>query len=175
MLAATRIRVDWIALLAGIALAAVAAVGLKVDGGVEVPPAEVTILTAPSQDLAVVEGSNVIETRELRPATSDEGFERRMTVRNATGGTLAVGFRAETATKDLDGALRVRIQADDQTIFEGTLTELRAGSSESFHLASHATSSISVLAWIPFTADEQTWKARGDQVRIEFLTTPTLP
>jgi hypothetical protein len=175
MLAATRIRVDWIALLVGIALAVFAAVGWKVDGGVEIPAAEVTILTAPSQDLAVVEGSNVVETRELRPTASEEGLQRRLTVRNATGTTLAVGFRAETATKDLDDALRVRVQADDQTVFEGTLKELQAGSSESFQLASHATSSISVLAWIPFTTAEHTWKARSDQVQIEFVTTPALP
>jgi len=173
MLAATRIRTDWLALLVGIALAACAAVGWRIDGGVEVPAAEVTILTAPSQDLAVVEGSDVIVTRALRPTTSEEGLERRLTVRNATGAALAVGFRAETTTTDLDGALRVRVLADEHSVFEGTLAELRTGTSESFQLPSHATASISVRAWIPVTAAERAWKARGDQVRIEFLTTPT--
>lgn len=172
MLAATRIRIDWLALLVGIALAGLAAVGWRVDGGVEVPGAELTISTAPSQDLASVEASGV-ETRTLRATASEDGLERRVTVRNATGETLAVGFRAETTTKDLDGALRVRVQADEQTVFEGTLAELRAGTSESFQLPSHATSSIAISAWIPITAAEQTWKARSDQLRIEFLTTPT--
>jgi hypothetical protein len=175
MLAATRTRINWIALAVGIGLAALAAVGWRVDGGVQTPPAQVTILTTPSQDLAVVEGSQAVETREIRATTAEEGIDRRLTVRNATGGTLAVGFRAETASKDLDEALRIRIQADGQTIFEGTVSELRAGSAESFQLLSHATASISVLAWIPLTVDEKTWKARGDQVRIEFLTTPSTP
>jgi hypothetical protein len=65
------------------------------------------------------------------------------------------------------------VQADGQAVFEGTLTQLQAGAAGAFRIPSHATAEISVLAWIPAAADEGTWKARSNQIQIEFLTTPT--
>ena len=37
MLAATRVRIDWLALVLGLALAALAVVGWRVEGGIHAP------------------------------------------------------------------------------------------------------------------------------------------
>ena len=50
------------------------------------------------------------------------------TVRNQTGKTLAVGFRADAAARELDGLLRIRLRAGDATLADTTLQGLRHGS-----------------------------------------------
>jgi len=53
MHAATHLRVEWTALLLGVALAGLAVAGWRVDGGLTVPPAEVSLVTSASDTLAI--------------------------------------------------------------------------------------------------------------------------
>jgi hypothetical protein len=71
------------------------------------------------------------------------------TVRNQTGTTLAVGFRAHAAARDLDGLLRIRLRAGNRMLADTTLQGLRGGSASTLRLRSGAALAVSVQAWIP--------------------------
>ena len=72
----------------------------------------------------------------------------RFEVRNQTGETLAVGFRADAGARQLDGLLRIRLRAGDTTLANTTLQGLRNGSA-TVRLRSGAARSITLDAWIP--------------------------
>ncbi len=172
MHAATHTRVDWTALVLGLALAALAVAGWRVDGGITTPPAEVSFQVTASQTLAVTPTGETV-SGTLRASDPDRGLEDRMTVRNATGGALAVRLQAQPATTDLDRALNLRVSARGQMVWEGPLGELRQGTPTPFVLASHETVDVTVLAWITEAIDDDTWRARTVPVRLSFLTEPT--
>jgi hypothetical protein len=170
--AATHIRVDWTALVLGLALAALAVAGWRVDGGITTPPAEVSFQIAASQTLAVSPTGRTVKGT-LRASSPDRGLEDRTTVRNATGDALAVRLKAEPVTTDLDRALTVRVTAKGQIGWEGPLGELRQGTPTPFVLASHETADVTVLAWITEAIDDEIWRARTVPVRLTFITEPT--
>jgi len=171
MHAATHLRVEWTALLLGVALAGLAVAGWRVDGGLTVPPAEVSLVTSASDTLAVTPTAEVKGT--LRESGSDRGLESRMTVRNATGGAVAVRVQAEPRSTALDTALLVRVTAKGQTAWEGPLGALRTGTPDAFVLQSHETTDVTVTAWIPASADDAEWRARAETVTLSFLTEGT--
>jgi hypothetical protein len=70
-------------------------------------------------------------------------------VRNQTGGTLAVGFRAQAAVHDLDGLLRVRVSAEGKVLADTTLQGLRDGTVTALDLPSGAEGHVAVETWIP--------------------------
>jgi hypothetical protein len=173
MVAATnRARIDLLALAAGVALAALAVVGWRVEGGTTPPPAEVALLVAPSQDLAIATVSGSDEATKLEGSKPESGIERRLEVRNATGNRLNVRIQASASSGELDEALRLQIRTENQTLFEGTLGSLRANG-PSFTLDSHQTADVQVVAWIPVEANGTQWGARNAQIEIAFPTTPT--
>ncbi len=172
MLAATRIRIDWLALVAGVVLAAIALAGWRVDGGLNPPPADVALLVAPSQEIAIATTSGSDEAVAIRATDSEQGVARGLEIRNATGGKLDLRLQATPATGELDESLTVRIVTGGQTLFEGPLGALRAGT-PAFALESHETSDVQVLAWIPTSARDESWGARSEQVRLEIVTTPS--
>jgi hypothetical protein len=89
------------------------------------------------------------------------------TVRNQTGRTLALGFRARAGTRELDGLLRIRLRAGHSTLADGTLQGLRHGSASTLRLRSGATRSVAVEAWIP----EGTNDYEGRDVAVELTST----
>jgi hypothetical protein len=90
------------------------------------------------------------------------------TVRNQTGTTLAVGFRAQALARDLDGLLRIRLRAGDTALADTTLQGLRQGSASRLRLPSGAALGVSVQAWIPDGINDY----EGRDVAVEL--TPTL-
>lgn len=172
MQAATHLRVEWTALLLGVALAGLAVAGWQVDGGLTAPPAQVTLVTAASETLAITPATAEVDGA-LRASDSDTGVESELTVRNATGGAMAVRLTAEPTTPALDQALLVRVSAKGQTVWEGTLGALRGGTPDAFVLQSHETTDVTIRAWIPSTADPAQWHARSESVRLSFLTEGT--
>ena len=126
MHAASRTHIEWTALLLGAALAALAVAGWQVQGGIDTPPAEVTLAAAPSDELALTPPGGTATSRTLRASEPADGLEQRTTVQNATGGPLLVGLRAEPATAELDRTLLVRVSAGGEIVFDGSLGDLRA-------------------------------------------------
>ena len=172
MQAATHLRVEWTALLLGVALAGLAVAGWQVDGGPTAPPAHVSLVTSPSETLAVSPTGKELEG-PLRASDGSPGLASPMTVRNATGGAVAVRVKAEADAAALDEALLVRVSAKGQSVWEGPLGELRDGTPEAFVLQSHETTDVTIFAWISENADGADWRARAETVRLSFLTEGT--
>ena len=172
LLAATRTRIDWLALVVGVVLAAIALVGWRVDGGLNPPPADVALLVAPSLDIAIATTTGSDEAVALRATDSELGVARAFEIRNATGGKLDLRLQAIPATGELDESLNVRVMTGGATLFEGSLGQLRAGT-PAFALESHETSDLQILAWIPSTATDESWGGRSEQVKLEIVTTPS--
>jgi hypothetical protein len=169
MVAATNIRVEWAALVVGIALAGLAVAGWRVDGGAAVPPAELELVMAPSDSLAVTPTGSVLEGT-LSASGPEDGLEGTMSVRNATGAGLDVRVQGAAGSPALDGVVSVRVSAKGQTVWEGTLGELRTGTPASFPLESHETTDVTITAWIPETASTDAWRARSERVELAFVT-----
>lgn len=170
MHAASRTNIEWTALLLGAALAALAVAGWQVQGGIDTPPAEVTLVAAPSPDLALTPPGGTAATGELRASEPNDGLEQRTTVQNATGDPLLVGLRAEPATAELDRTLLLRVSAKGEIVFDGTLGDLRAGTPGSFELASHESTEVTVLAWISPAVEDDLWRGRVQNIELTYVT-----
>jgi hypothetical protein len=130
-------------------------------------PASVGFTIPATGELAVTPapGRPFLLARALTP--DGPPASARVTVRNQTGETLAVGFRAEAGARQLDGLLRVRLRAGDRTLANTTLQGLRNGSA-TVRLPSGAARSITLEAWIPDGTND--YEGRHADVEL----TPTL-
>jgi hypothetical protein len=89
----------------------------------------------------------VMAARALTPGARRAAAS--FSVRNQTGATLAVGFRARAAVRDLDGLLRIRLTTGGRTLADTTLQGLRHGSVSGVRLRPGAQRRVGVQAWIP--------------------------
>ena len=130
-------------------------------------PASVGFTIPATGELAVTPaaGRPFLLARALTP--DGPPARARFEVRNQTGETLAVGFRAGAGARQLDGLLRIRLRAGGKTLANTTLQGLRHGSA-TVRLRSGAARSITLDAWIP----EATNDYEGRHADIEL--TPTL-
>lgn len=90
------------------------------------------------------------------------------TVRNQTARTLTVAFGARGGGRELDGLLRIRMDAGHRTLADSTLQGLRHASARTLRLRSGATRAITLTAWIP----AQTNDYEGRNVAIRLTATP---
>jgi len=130
-------------------------------------PASVGFTIPATGELAVTPapGRPFLLARALTP--DGPPARARFTLRNQTGETLAVGFRADAGARQLDGLLRIRLRAGDTTLANTTLQGLRNGSATVL-LRSGAARSISLEAWIPDATND--YEGRHADVAL----TPTL-
>lgn len=148
-----RAPIEWTSraagLLAGIAVAAGAVASWRLPGGSGVVGADIRFLAAPTGELEVTPTGPFVSATNLRagsvPARGD------MEVRNQTGATVSVRFRAVPSLSDLDDLLVIRAQTGDERLFEGTLSGLRSGSDRSLRLASGERRIVRVETWLPAT------------------------
>ena len=130
-------------------------------------PASVGFTVPATGELAVTPapGRPLLLARALTP--DGPPASARFAVRNQTGETLAVGFRAAAGARQLDGLLRIRLRAGDRTLANTTLQGLRNGSA-TVRLRSGAARSITLDAWIPDGTND--YEGRHADVEL----TPTL-
>lgn len=89
----------------------------------------------------------VLDAKALEPGTAPARAEA--VVRNQTGRTLAVGFRAQAPGRDLDGLLRVRLSAGGRVLVDTTLQGLRGGTAQTMALPAGGDERLVVETWIP--------------------------
>ena len=82
----------------------------------------------------------------MRPGSHARGD---FTLRNQTGGTLAVRLRAKPSSTALDGTAQVRLRSRGAELFEGTLQALRQGTAQAVRLRPGGAARVHVVAWIP--------------------------
>ena len=139
--------------VAGVLLGAGLAVSLVIAAR---PAASVTTLPASVRFSIPLTGELEVTPAPPRPVLAARALTpggrpaaASFTVRNQTGTTLAVGFRAHGGIRDLDGLLRVRLTAAGRTLANTTLQGLRDGSVSDVALPSGAVSRVEVEAWLP--------------------------
>jgi hypothetical protein len=126
-------------------------------------PVTGTLEVTPSAPHPVLAASSL--TPDAGPAV------RRFRVRNQTGETLRVRFRAKAEARDLDGLLRIRLDAAGQQLADTTLQGLRQGSESALRLRSGETRQVSLRAWIPNDAGDGYIGRQADVSLVPVVTT----
>ena len=170
MHAVTQTRMDRMAFVVGLALAALVLLSWRVDGGTQAPPAEIELVTSSTGSIAVTPSGVTAERGRLRATSTGAGFTRAIGVTNATGAPLSVVVRLTPETSELDDAVAVRVAARGATLYPGRLGDLRRGSAP-FALASHEQAVVHVETWIPESVPAAAWRARAVRVPVELATT----
>ena len=133
--------------LLGVGLAALLLIAARPGASPVDPTGSVRLIVPQTGELEVSPAQEpALEQDSLRPG--GPAAEGSFTVRNQTGETLSVSFRAKGGSTALDGALRVRLDAPGANLSDGTLQALRAGSA-AISLPSGATAQLRLEAWIP--------------------------
>jgi hypothetical protein len=141
------VRAAGVLLGAGLAIFLLA--GARPTGDFAALPARASVAVGLSGELAVTPAPPrpVLTARPIVPGAGPAQADAL--VRNQTGQDLAVGFRADAPTRDLDGLLRVRLSAGGRTLADTTLQGLRAGTQTPLALAPGTAQSVRVAVWIP--------------------------
>ena len=139
-------RVAGVLLGAGVAVALL--IGAKPSASFARLPASAAFTVPATGEIAVTPapGRPFLVARALTP--DGPPASARFTIRNQTGETLAVAFRAAAGAHQLDGLLRIRLRAGKRTLANTTLQGLR-NASASVRLRSGAARSLTLDAWIP--------------------------
>jgi hypothetical protein len=113
------------------------------------PPAKVSFAVPVRGELDVTPSAphSVLASRALTPESKPAASAFR--IRNQTGKTLRVGFRARAEARDLDGLLRVRLAVGDRQLADTTLQGLRHSSARTVRLPSGAARWVQIRAWLP--------------------------
>ena len=158
----------------GVVLGLVAAASLVLSS--RIPPgtgslgADVIVASTPTKELGVSPAGPFLSATNLSPGAEDAPTGA-LKVTNQTGVDLDVHLRGLPSTRDLDDALRVRVAADGDPVFDGTLGQLRSWSPTGFLLASGETGEVEVRTWLDPAAG-QSWSGRIANVTLEFRSTP---
>jgi hypothetical protein len=166
MQAAIRIRTDWVALLAGLAIAAALVATWRVEGGAAPAPARIEIVTAPSEQIAISPDGVTATAQKLVPSLPEDGLRRTLELRNATAEPLDVRLKAIANRADLGQAVELDVRAGARRIYAGTLAGLEPGS-EQFPLGPGQSLPLTLAAWIPEGASAADWAGRSVSVSLE--------
>lgn len=169
MQTAIRIRTDWVALLAGLAIAAALVATWRVDNGEAAPPARVEIVTSPSEQIAISPDGVTAAAQKLVPSLPEDGIRRTLALRNATAEPHEVRLKAVANRADLGQAVELDVRAGAQRIYGGTLAGLESGS-EPFSLEPGQSLPLTVAAWIPEGASAAEWAGHSVSVSLELET-----
>jgi hypothetical protein len=168
MHAATIIRLDWVALLAGLVVAIMLLLGWRVEGGARVPAAKVALATASTGELDVTPPGVTSRGAAIRAGAG--ALVRTLTVGNATAGARDVRFGATPEHGDLDHVVHVSVVADGRRLFAGTLARFRRGSS-ALRLERGQRAAVDVRMSIPADTPAHAWRAQSVSVRLDLTST----
>jgi len=155
-------------LVLGLGFVAVLLFGWRVSGGDAAPGASVSVIVNGTGEFDVRPAGRLLHVREMAPGDSAGAAVARWELRNTTGVRLAVGVRAVASGRDLDEQLAIRIEAGSRRLFDGTLAELRGGSSRNLRLVSGERAALAVRVWLP-PARAGAFQARRVEVSLELL------
>ena len=151
-------------LLAGLMLVAGGVLAARPAAG---PPLglDLRLAATPSGEVGVEPPGPVLRARALRPGGLATG---EVVLRNHTA-------FAQDVRPVLDGArgadrhVRVSLTAHGTHLFDGRLSELRAGSRAPLRLAVRQRATIAVRAWVPAGADDAAIRGRAADLGLSFV------
>ena len=159
--------------VAGLVLGAVACTALLVAPRISRPAgavnAALTLTASPTGEIGVTPIGAVLSQVPLTPGAPPA--RGTMVVRNQTGVPLTVTLRAKPASGDLDDVVRLRIRSADGTLFDGSLTRLRAGT-RPLALPPGSGRRLRVTATLRSAAPDG-FEGRTDEVALEITSVPT--
>lgn len=154
----------------GLGIAAVALVASSVPAGNGEARAHLTMAAQASGELAFSTQAPFLSAADLAPRRSTPA-SGTLSVRNQTGGRLAIRLRALPSLPDLDDMLEVTVTAGGQPVFSGRLKELRGWTPRSFALDSGRSVPLEVHAWLPEDSADG-YQGRVVDAPIEFRARP---
>ena len=135
--------------LMGFTLGASLSVGFvytsHVGGSATALGAHVRVVVPVTGELSVSPSNEVIEVPAMM--AGGENAEAVVTVRNKTGVVRDLVPRAEVTSPDMLELLQLRLQADGETIFDGSLNELTRGA-DALTVESGESLELHILTWI---------------------------
>ena len=142
---------------------AIVVVARPADGHGGILPASLRFTASQDGAVAIAPAAPqaLLEDAHLRPGRHADG---EMTLRNQTGGPLAIGLRAEPSSTALDGIARVRIATGAEVVFDSTLGALRQGT-DAVRIAPGRSRRVLVAAWIP-AAESTGYEGRRVDVQL---------
>jgi hypothetical protein len=169
MQTAIPIRTEWVALLAGLAIAAALVSTWRVETGGTSAPAKVEIVTSPSELIAISPDGVTAESQNLVPSLREDGLRRQLVVRNASAEPLDVRVKAAVGGPALGEVVKFDVRAGDALVYSGLLTGLTAGSG-AFALDPGQSAALDVVAWIPEESASDDWSGRSATVNLDLVT-----
>jgi hypothetical protein len=151
------------AFAAGLVAAVTLALLGRVPAGGQPLALDATVTSGPTGELAVTPAGPVASATGLEPGSG--GLSGTVTLTNQTDARLAVRVRVRPSIADADAALHVRVG----DLYSGTAGGLRTFSRRSLTLEPHATTTLSVEAWLPPAAPDG-WEGRSLELPLEYGT-----
>jgi len=151
-------------LLLGLGLAALAVLSWRVPAQGGPLGADLSFVATGSGELELSPADRFLSARSLTPGAG--AAEGQLLARNQTGGLLELTPRALPSTRELDRLVMVELSAKGRPIYRGRLGGLRRGSRDPVRLASGASASLSVRAWIPRDSGAG-WRGRIVDVQLD--------
>jgi hypothetical protein len=153
-------------LLAGMALAALLLLAVRVPDSSGVLGAGVRLSAVPPGDLRVPSEPFLVARNLVSGGSSARG---RLRVRNISAGPLRVRLRLRPEEPLLDRGLNVRLMVGERTLAVGSLGSLRRWSDPALVGESEALA-LRAVAWVPAAAED--YQGRSVDVPLEFRARP---
>lgn len=132
----------------GLAVAATVVGASKIPAGAGALGADVSMVVAPTGELAVKQPGEVLEGTTLTPASDPASGQ--FTILDQTMFPLNVRVRGVPDLPGLNGTLRVELTGpDDEQLFRGSLADFRAWTEDPVLLKPGVWSTFGLKAWIP--------------------------
>jgi hypothetical protein len=157
-----------VGLAVGLAVAAALVLAGRLPAGDGTLGADLVVAAHPTGELGVRPSGPFLQGVDLRPGDEARG---EVEVVNQTGVPLEVRVRGLPSSTQLDGLLRIAIEAGDEPVFRGTLGQLRRWSSAALRLEPGGSRTLSVQAWLPASL-RGGYEGRVEQVGLEFDPSP---
>jgi hypothetical protein len=159
-----------IAFVIGMALAAGVVAASLIPAGAGALGADVTMVVAPTGELAVKRSGIVLDGNGLTPAS--DPVTGRLQLLNQTGAALGVRFRGVANAPGLDRALWISVAGPEGNwLYRGPLGGFGDWTHETTVLEPGRWSTFDLEAWIPDDADP-TYAGRVAQVDLAFRANP---
>ena len=128
-------------------------------------PVRVEVTTARAGDLAATPGHRLVPAQRIHPGRVLNGA---LLLTNATEVRLAARPRVRDGKGELDRTLQLRLVAEGEVVFSGSLEKLRRRGGRAFTVPAGATRSVWVSAWLRPAGDD--FQGRSAQVRLDWST-----
>jgi hypothetical protein len=163
-------RIDrWVRLVAvviGMAAAAVAVLSWRIPAGSGKPGLDLTVTATPLGPVGLSPSGPLLHAGTMAPSAANGAALGTLGLANRSGAPLSVRLRGLPSSRHIDAALWVEVLAGRQRVVKAPLASLRTWSAHGFVLPAGARRSLEVRAWLPRSAHPG-WVGRIETVELQ--------